>query len=263
MKKILVLAGTAATAAVLIATTTLAQQNAPPAPTPVVEIFGCKFNANKSINDLHSVAARWNAWADKNKVGDYSAFIATPFVHSADLPNDVLWLGGWPNGAAMARDSALYATKEGRDIDAAFDAVGKCASHSLYAEVVIHRPKTPPPENGVAIFRDCTVRDGRTVPEAITALGQVDEYFTGRGSDAFEAILFSLGGQPNDAHYTFKEVVGFASMDAYGKDIDVYTAGGFQRVDELLGRLIDCNSARVYTLERVRQAAEPPAAAAR
>jgi hypothetical protein len=261
MNKTLVLLGALLSAAVLIATPAIAQQNAPPMPAPVVELYGCKFNANKGMNDLHAVTTRWNTWADKNKMTDYSAFIATPFLHSADLPNDVVWLGAWPNAAAMARDAALSQTKEGREIDAAFDAVGPCASHALYAELVIRRPKSPPPANGVAVFRDCTVRDGRTVSEAITAMGQVAEYMTGRGSEAFNAFLFPLAGLPNNAHYTFKEVVGFGSMDAFGKDLDVYTAGGFQRFEELLGRVIDCNSARVYTLERARQAAEPPAPA--
>jgi hypothetical protein len=261
MNKTLVLLGALLSAAVLIATPAIAQQNAPPMPAPVVELYGCKFNANKGMNDLHAVTTRWNTWADKNKMTDYSAFIATPFLHSADLPNDVVWLGAWPNAAAMARDAALSQTKEGREIDAAFDAVGPCASHALYAELVIRRPKSPPPANGVAVFRDCTVRDGRTVSEAITAMGQVAGYMTGRGSEAFNAFLFPLAGLPNNAHYTFKEVVGFGSMDAFGKDLDVYTAGGFQRFEELLGRVIDCNSARVYTLERARQAAEPPAPA--
>ena len=262
MKKILV-TGVLGAVAALTATTAFAQQTAPPAPTTVVEIYGCKFNANKGMNELHAVTTRWNAWADKNKATNYTAFIATPFLHSAELQNDVLWLGAWPNATAMAADEALFATKEGRDIDAAFDAVGKCASHSLYAEVLIRRPKTPPPASGVATFRDCTVRDGRTVEEAITALGQVGEYFAGRGSDTFSAILFPLAGLPNDAHYTFKAVEGFDSMQSFGKNADLYTGGGFIRVEELLGRILECNSARVYTLERVRQAAEPPAAGAR
>jgi hypothetical protein len=261
MKKILILAAILAATTVLAATSAFAQQTPPPAPTPVVEIQGCKFNANKGMNELHSTNARFNAWADKNKMTDYTAFVATPLFHGTDRTDDVVWLGAWPNAAAMARDAALFATKEGRDVDAAYEAVGKCGSHALYAEVVVRQPKTPPPENGVATFRDCTVREGRTAEEAIAALGQVAEYSAGRGSDEFSAVLFPLAGLPADAHYTFKLVEGSASMDAFGKDVDLYTAGGFRRVDELIGRVIDCNSARVYTLERVRLAA--PAAAAR
>jgi hypothetical protein len=38
----------------------------------------------------------------------------------------------------------------------------------------------------------------------------------------------------------------------------MYTGGGFLRAEELFGRLLDCNSARIYNLERVRLAAQPP-----
>ena len=259
MKNILVLTAILTATGALPATSALAQQTPAPAPTPVVEIEGCKFNANKGMNELHSANTRFNAWADKSKMTDYTAFVATPLFRGSDRTDDILWLGGWPNAAAMARDAALSATKEGHDIDAAYDAVGKCGSHALYAEVVVRQPKTPPPENGVATFRDCTVREGRTAEEAIAAVGQVAEYWAGRGSDEFSAVLFPLAGLPNDAHYTFKLVEGSGSMDAFGKGVDLYTAGGFRRVDELIGRVIDCNSARVYTLERVRLAAPPPA----
>jgi hypothetical protein len=257
MKNILVLTAILTVTAALTATSAFAQQSPPPAPTGVVEILGCKFNANKGMNELHSVNARYNAWADKNKMTDYTAFVATPFLHGSDRTDDIVWIGAWPSAAAMARDAALSATKEGHDIDTAYDAVGKCGSHALYAEVVIRQPKTPPPENGVATFRDCTVREGRTAEEAIAALSQLSEYDVKRGSDAFSAVLFPLAGLPNDAHYTFKHVSGSASMDAFGKEVDAYTAGGFRRAEELLGRVVDCNSARVYTLERVRLAAPP------
>jgi len=233
-------------------------QPAAPMPTPIVEIFGCTFRANKTMNDLHAVTARFNAWADKNKMTDYTAFIVTPMLHGADRKDDVLWLGAWPNGAAMGADAALYATPQGREIDAAFDGVGNCESHAQYAEVVVHQPQNPPPENGVAVFRDCTVHTGRTVPEALAALGQWSDYVTGKGSNPFSAVLFAIAGLPNDAHYTFKSVEGFDSMQAYGKYLDMYTGGGFMRAEELFDRVMECNSSRVYALDRVRLAARAP-----
>jgi len=232
-------------------------QQAAPMPTPIVEIYGCNFKANKTMNDLHAVSTRWSAWADKNKLTDYTAFIVTPMLHGADRKDEVLWLGAWPNGAAMGADEALYAA-QGREIDAAFDSVVNCESHAQYAEVVVHQPQNPPPEHGVAVFRDCTVHTGRTVPEALAALGQWSEYGTSKGSSPFSAVLFGTAGLPNDAHYTFKSVEGFDSMQAYGKYLDMYTAGGFMRAEELLDRVFDCNSARVYGLERVRLAAQAP-----
>ncbi len=255
MKKILALLGAAIAAILLLASPVSAQQNAP-MPTPVIEIYGCNFKGNNTMANLRTVAARWNTWADRNNVKDYTAFIATPYLHSPDLTYDALWLGGWPNGAAMGAGESLYFTK-GEEIAAGFDAAVECSGHAQYAEVVIRQPQGPPPQDGVAVFRDCTVREGRTVPEAIAALTQWGEYLAGRGTDPFSALLFGLAGLAGDAKFTFKSIEGFDSIQAYGKYTDVYTGGGFLRAEELLDRLLDCNSARVYTLSRVRLAAPP------
>ena len=246
-----------AAALALLATTGAQAQQNQPAPTPVVEIYPCTYRGDNDIDNLHTVTTRLNTWADRNKDNSYTAFLATPYAYSADLEADVLWLGAWPNGAAMGVSEARYQT-QGGDISAAFDAVVDCNAHSLYAEVVINQPATPPPQNGVATFEDCKVHEGRTDEEAIAALRQWAEYTKSRGSDAFSAILFPLAGLPNNADYTFKRVTGFDSMEAFGKFTDIYTGGGFIREDELFGRLLTCNSQRVYTLERVRLATAQP-----
>jgi hypothetical protein len=238
---------------VLLLDSAFAQQPAP-MPTPILEIYACTFEANNDMADLTAVSARWSAWADRNNIRDYTAFIATPYLRSPDLPYDALWIGTWPNGAAMATEEARYFA-EGGEIEAAFDAVLDCPNHAQYAVLGINEPEGPPPQNPVAVFRDCTVREGRTVPEAITALQEWSKYLDGRGSSPLSAMLFGLAGLPDDADYTFKAVEGFESMAAYGQYTDVYTGGGFLRAEELFGRLFDCNSARVYVLNRVRAAA--------
>ncbi len=156
----------------------------------------------------------------------------------------------------MGAGESLYFS-QGQEIEAGFDAVVDCPSHAQYAEVVINAPGGPPPQNPVAVFRDCTVSDGRTIPEAITALQEWSKYLAEHGSNPFAALLFGLAGLANDDDFTFKSVEGFDSIESYGKYTDVYTGGGFIRADELLGRVLDCNSARVYSLNRVRAAAAP------
>jgi len=256
MKQSFTLLGMAATSAVLLTTGAQAQQNQP-APTPVVEIYQCTYRGSNDMDNVRTVSARFNAWADRNNMTNYTAFTATPYAYSPELEADVLWIGAWPNGTVMGTDETLYLT-QGGEISAAFDAIVDCTGHALYAEVVINQPATPPPQNGVAMFEDCTVREGRTVPEAIAALGQWTEYTKSRGSDAFSALLFPLAGLGNDADYSFKLVTGFDSMATFGKGTDMYTGGGFLRAEELFDRLLDCNSARVYTLDRVRLAAATP-----
>ena len=165
MKQLSKLLGTSFFSAVVLATGAGAQENAP-TPTPVIEIFPCTYIGNNDIDNLRTVNTRFNAWADRNSVTTYTAFTLTPYAYSADLETDVLWLGAWPNGTAMGENEALWQS-QGGDVAAAFGAVVDCNSHSLYAEVVINQPSTPPPERGVAMFEDCTVHEGRTVPEAI------------------------------------------------------------------------------------------------
>ena len=132
-----------------------------------------------------------------------------------------------------------------------------CNYNENNAEVVVTAPQGPPPENGIAIFNDCEVRDDRTVPEVLAALGQVGEYFKGRGGpDTFVAALFPLAGLADDEDYDFKLVRGLESIEDYGKGLDLYTGGGFLRVGELTDRLIECDSPRVYTIDRVRLAAQ-------
>ena len=245
------------TSALTIATGVQAQQNQPE-PTPVVEIFPCTYRDNNDVDNLRTVSARFNTWADRNSMTNYTAFIATPYAYSAELEADVLWLGGWPNGTAMGVGETRWLA-DGGEVSAAFDAVVECNSHSLYAEVVVNQPSGPPPENaGIAMFEDCTVHEGRTVEEALGALGQWNEYTKSRGGDAFSAVLFPLAGLGNEDDYTFKLVTGFNSMEAFGKGVDMYTGGGFMRAEQLFSRLLDCNSPRVYSLERVRLAAQQP-----
>jgi hypothetical protein len=232
-----------------------AQQAQAPQPRPVVEIFACNFKNGKGMDDFLAVAKRWNAWADQNAIKDYTAIIMTPYYYSPDLTYDVLWLGATPNGTAMGMGDSKWLTT-GKQVQAAFDQVAKCASHAAFSAVDVHRPpQQANPAEGVVLFRDCKVREGRTPGEAIAGTREWSEYMKGRGSDIFSAVLFPLAGQTDDYDYSYKAVYGFQSMDDYGKATDVYTSGGAQRGNELIGRIAQCNSPRVYLTNRIRQAA--------
>jgi hypothetical protein len=231
----------------------VAQEEAP-APTPVLEVFGCNFTEGNNMEDYLAVTARWNEWADSNGVDDYSGYILTPYLYSADLTYDFVWVGGWPNGAAMAAGEALWLA-EGGDLLADFDATAECSLHAQFAEVVLRRPEGSPPEAPIFMFADCKVSDGRTADEALAATGQWNTYLQENGSDHFSAALFPIAGESEDAGYDYKEIQGFESIDGYGRVVDIVTAGGYERAEELFSRLVTCDSPRVYVGNRVRSAA--------
>jgi hypothetical protein len=94
------------------------------------------------------------------------------------------------------------------------------------------------------------------VDEAIAALGQWREYLVENGINEFNAVFFPIAGEEPDATYDFKNIEGYATIQSYGRMLDVITRGGYMRAEELFGRLLDCDSPRVYLFDLVRDAAE-------
>ena len=228
-------------------------------PTGLAEIYGCNYIGNSDMDDLLAVTERFNSWADANNMTDYTAIIHSPFIYSDQLTLDVLWVGISQNGASAGAGDALWLSA-GQEVQADFDEVVNCSSHTQYAILPINTPSAPPAEvangPGLVTYSDCAVHDGRTVPEAMEALGQWSEYLAENGHDTFSGILFALAGQRDDVDYNFKEVRTFPDAEAYGRYVDIVTAGGFLRADELFGRLLDCDNPRVYVTNQVRQAAQ-------
>jgi len=251
----------AATVAILGTSNVIAQppqqqQQQQQGPAAVVELLACTFNNGKNLGYLPAASSRYNTWADQNGVTDYTAATLTPYAFSDQVSYDVIWLGAWPNGAAMAADEAKWFATGAQTL-AALQAVTDCGTHALFAAIPIHAPAGPPPErNGITMFQDCKIREGRTPPEAIAAVRQWTDYMAGRGSAGFDAILFPLAGKSSEADYAFKHVHGFGSIEEFGRGIDLFTTGGVQMQNEILGRVIACDSPRIYATERVRQAAQ-------
>ena len=237
----------------------LSAQEEQNAPTTLVDIFVCNYNDGNDMDDLLAVTESWNNWADENNISDYTAILLTPNLFSDQTAFDVGWLGVSPNGAAMGATEALWLA-EGQDLQADFAEVIDCTSHTRYAVVPIRTPSEPPPEDangpGLLSFSDCALHEERIVPEAMDALGEWTEYLAEQGHDGFGGMLFGVAGQRDDINFNFKWVQGFPDADAYGRLTDIITRGGFLRAGELLGRLLDCDSPRVYVTNQVRQAAQ-------
>jgi len=242
----------AATTATLVFGSAVAQQQ-PQQPAGTVEIFACNFNNGQDMDDLLAAARRFNAWADQNGANDYTALILTPYAFSDEITFDALWLGAWPSGTAMGMGETKWLATGGQ-VQTAFDNVVECGSHAFYAGAVLHQPAGPAPEDGVVLFTNCSLINGRTPAEAIAARREWSDYMVGRGDDGFSGVMFPLAGESPDADYTYKAIHGFASVEQLGKSVDLYTTGGVQRQNQILGRVVDCDSPRLYLSHRVRQA---------
>lgn len=241
-------------ASLLVVSGAFAQEEAP-TPLAAVEIFGCNFRDGKGMNDLNAITSRWNKWADGKNMKNYTALTLVPFYYSEEMTYDVLWLGAWPNGAAMGADTAVW-IKEGGDIQAGFDKVLKCPVVLQLASLNIRPPAGRPAPGSLTTFSDCKVHEGRTAGEAIEAMFKWSQYLVDNGSDVPQWVNFPVAGATADADYDFKVSTGFSSAEAYGKYLDLYTSRGYRKAGELFGRLMDCNSSRVYVMNPVRVTAQ-------
>ncbi len=145
------------------AQTTMAQQaqgNGVP-----VEFFACHWQDGKGIEDLKKVGKAFAAWADKSDSG-YSAWVLTPQFHSG-LDFDVGWLGAWPDGKAMGKSMDNWLA-EGGELAADFAKVMSCGSHEMATSMRLNAPKGPP-GNGLVMFSQCSMADGKMLTDAISA----------------------------------------------------------------------------------------------
>jgi hypothetical protein len=216
-----------------------------------LEIIACNFIGDANMDDLNAVVDSWNEWMDENGNNDYMGVVLTPQYHSAALAVDVLWLGAWQSGAAMAGMEQLLT--EGTDILEDFGQVLDCGSHQAFAVNNIKPPAEPDGTINPVAFTNCTINEGRIGPEGRAAIEEFSEYLTENGHGGGHWILRPAAGETADASYSFKWIRGHSSYAEMGDYFDLmFNGGGFQYLGDLTERVMSCDSPRVYNARVVR-----------
>jgi hypothetical protein len=221
-------------------------------PAPV-ELYTCKYAEGKGPADLDAVVAKWNAWADGREVSDYSAWTLTPFYAGENQDFDIAWMGTAPTGQALgtALDDWIA---NGAEMQAAFDSVVPCDSHSMFAAIQFKEPPQRDDPSKVFIsFSDCSIGEGKSFTDDLApALTAWSEYRSGQGSTAGYWVFFPVHGGGGE-EFDFKFIASFGSLAEQGTDFDNYDSG---KARELLpAGLVDCDSSRVYIAHNRRMAA--------
>ena len=127
--------------------------------TPL-EMYACKYNEGKGPADLNAATKKFNAWADKKGIDDYSAWTLVPYYFSSEQEFDVLWLGGSEKAKSLGRvQDAWLAT--GIKEQEGFNEVFSCDTHAAYSALQMKAPaKRDNPSNVVISFTDCNTADG-------------------------------------------------------------------------------------------------------
>jgi hypothetical protein len=254
-------------AAVLIATGTFLwttgthAQEAPPAPSfAAIDAYMCNYRDGKGPADLMKVAEKWNKWMEKNSSAPYNAWVMHPVLSSTNMPLDVVWLGAWQNGNDMGKGMQEWADKGG-DLNEEFLDVFECGEHSQSASVNIRPPGHDwPGKEGVAAFSNCTVGEGHTVQDAMAVHRKWSEHLDSIGSKSGTWAFFPGAGQNNPA-WDYKIVASHPDYISYGADWENFTNGqGWQKAAMIgSGKVVSCDSPRVYHSVTVRNAGINPA----
>lgn len=220
-----------------------------------VEIFTCNYLKGKDRTDLDKVITRWNAWTDKNNPTPYDAWVLTPAFTGPEITFDVAWLGTWPSYADMGTSEQIWRDK-GADMNAAFFELFSCDQHVSMA-VLPMQPRSDLGDSGLVRFMDCAVAEGKNPEQAVEAHSKFSKYMKGKGADT-SAWIFFPGMGAGKIDYDYKLVLFDSDYPSLTKSGDIISnAGGWKEAGTTFGGITDCDSARMYHADRVRNGVNP------
>ena len=215
-----------------------------------VELYICSDTEGHGPSDLDTVAAKWNAWADKQGLSDYTAWTLTKFYSGPEQKFDFIWLGVTPTAQAMgaAQDDWV---RNGTEVAAEFARISTCPAHENMASLQFKAPgEREDPSSTVVAFSDCNIAEGKSFDDVASAIAAWSEFRSGQGSQAGHYVLFPAYGGGGE-EFDFKYVNSHANFEEQGVDYDNFDP---DKNNELFAGLVECDSSRVYITQNRRMA---------
>lgn len=224
----------------------IAQDDGPPNFVPV-EMQVCNYEDGMDGDDLEDALDEMVDWMEENDGDPYAAWILRKYYAGPDREFDYIYLGAWPNGSTMGRDSAHYIDTASDAIEA-FGEVADCNGSFLYGSLEV---KAPPESDGqtdgfILTFSDCKVSGNRSTGNAIAAVREYSAYRDANGSPGGTYLLFpAYGGGAGD--FDFKLVNSYPSIQAFGDNFQwIVENAAYTTSEQMMGGVMDCDTARVY-----------------
>ena len=216
--------------------------------TPV-DFRACNFLDGKGMKDLDRVSAKFRDYANKNDFA-YSAWTLVPQYHNGS-DFDVGWLGAWPDGEAFGVSMERWIS-DGRQLQAEFNEVMDCSGrHEMAASLPINAPEGTP-EDGILMFYQCSLVDGKTLQQAYAAHLDAGIAMKALGSPAVSWMFQPAAGAGN-INFDYYHVVGFYRYSDMGATMEMYANGGGKRKQqEILGNVASCKTPVIFDALSVR-----------
>ena len=223
---------------------------------PQVPVYGgvnalaCDYVEGKGIDDLLRVSEKWNGWASKNFSKVYTGNVLTPYYYDESAA-DVYWVGFSPSFADQGTTQSEWQTK-GANMQAEFDSVMTCKSHSQFAWVQI-RDESGDTDTGIVDFSACKMSPEATQAEMAAADSQMNEFLSRIESSVRIYRWYPLQGTGEESQGTdYFQASWHESLEAKGANSDKFVInGGLQMRNALYGSLNDCSGGPSSTFIRV------------
>ena len=220
--------------------------------TPL-EMFACTYNEGKGPSDLDAATKKWNAWADKQGIDDYSAWTLVPYYSGPEQEFDVLWIGGSENAKTLGRVQDTWIATGSKEAEGFAEAI-TCDSHGAYAVLGMKKPpKRDNPANIVISFSDCNTAEDVSFDDLYMPLKEWGEYKGEHGSTAGMWVFFAAYGGGGE-EFDFKWVTAHQNLEDMGADWDQYSESGWEKANELFAGKVQCDSSRTYLATSRRMA---------
>ena len=217
-----------------------------------VELFTCNYNEGKGAADLDKAVEKWNAWADKIGLDDYSAWTLTPYYFGPEQEFDIIWLGAAKDAVALGKvQDAYLLEKDG--LRQVFAEVLSCDAHSNFASFNYKAtPDGATPANSVITFSDCSYKEGASFAAMNEAMDKWSQHLSDAGSDTAIFHWYPVYGGGGE-EFSFKWLQVHKNFAALGADYEIMGNGkGYEVKGELFDGLVDCDSTRAYVAQSRR-----------
>jgi len=216
-----------------------------------VHFMACNYRDGKNMKDLDKVLEDFKRYATRHN-SKYTAWMLIPQYHDDPDMFDIGWLGTWPDAVTFGESQDRWFTT-GRELAAAIDQVVDCSlRHELISSQVLYAP-TGPLADGVLIFSQCTLKEGKTLKDALKAQRQVARAMEEMGSPA-SSWFFQPGLGAGNVDYDYWRVVGFNNYVGLGVAVEnFYNRGGRERTLEIIGSVASCTSMTTFHARQIRR----------
>jgi len=218
-----------------------------------VEMISCNYTESGSFDRFQRVVADWNEWMDDQGINSYTGVTLEPYYYSSSFTYDLVWLGAMTDGAGEGELMGAV-IRNGNAIKAEFAGVVDCPQHTRFYGGFL-RPWPEPADGGVRQFRSCSLKENRTIGDALGALSEwiaIAEQFD---TETAHAVLFPAEGEASPAGYDFKWMIGFPSAESYGAVGQRFVQSGLgNRFNQMIANIMECDTGQTHAAGVVRRA---------